>query len=98
MRTFRGFRFNPPRHYIEAGITNGPYEADYEGVIFKNGRCAVQWLTNTNGFELFDSFEEFMKIHGHPEYGTQIVWEKRVNEQRDMVPRTSAQNASNKAS
>lgn len=36
-----------------------------EGVIFKNGKCVLNWLTNLNSITIFDNIEILEKIHGH---------------------------------
>lgn len=46
----------------------------YEGVVFSDGRCVLHWLTAVGSISVFDSLEAMLKIHGHPEYGTDIVW------------------------
>lgn len=80
IRTFRGYRINPPQHYVEEGLTNGPFDPDYEGIIFSDGGVCVHWLTLEGSYELFKGMEDFEKIHLHPEYGTKIVWGKQVYE------------------
>jgi len=74
MRTFVGYRPNPPEHYYEQGAANSPNEPQYEGVIFDDGFVAVRWLTLQHSTELWPDFDGFLRIHGHPEYGTRIVW------------------------
>jgi len=53
---------------------NAPEEVQYEGVVFSDGSCALRWRTAVNSTSLWDSFEDAMEIHGHPEYGTRIVF------------------------
>jgi len=53
---------------------NAPDEVQYEGVIFSDGSCALRWRTAVHSTSLWDSFEDAMRIHGHPEYGTRIVF------------------------
>lgn len=53
---------------------NAPDQPQYEGVVFDNGKCVLNWLTAVNSIAVWDSFEDAMKIHGHPEYGTRIVF------------------------
>lgn len=72
MQQFRGKRPNPPLEYIEKGITNGPNDPDYEGVIFSDGTVALRWLTKKHSLSFFESWDMFYDIHGHPEYGTII--------------------------
>jgi hypothetical protein len=72
MRTFKGFRPNPPEDYTNKGITNGGWTADYEGVIFSDGTVVLRWLTAFKSHSVWDSFRSFYQVHGHPEYGTRI--------------------------
>lgn len=74
MRIFYGIRPNPPKDYIDKGITNGPDKPDYEGIEFSDGTIALRWLTKVNSTSIFSSFDAFYEIHGHPEYGTVIHW------------------------
>jgi hypothetical protein len=36
-----------------------------EGCVFSNKRCTLSWLPVTVSFEMFDSIEDLLKIHGH---------------------------------
>ena len=36
-----------------------------EGVIFKNGKCVLNWLTSLSSITIYDSIEILEKIHGH---------------------------------
>ena len=74
MKLFVGFRPNPPKDYQEKGAANAPDEPQYEGVVFTDGRVAVRWLTQYKSCSIWDSWEDFYQIHGHPEYGTVIKW------------------------
>lgn len=46
----------------------------YEGVVFSDGSCVIKWLTSAKSVSVFHSLQEMLQIHGHPEYGTDIVW------------------------
>ncbi len=73
LRVFKLYRENPPGNYIKDGfsVPEGP---QLEGVVFSDGRVAVRWLTPTGSTSVWDSFEDFEKIHGHPEYGSVWRW------------------------
>jgi hypothetical protein len=49
-------------------------QPQYEGVVFSSGKCVIHWLTASKSVSIFDSLEQMLQIHGHPEYGTEIVW------------------------
>lgn len=74
MRRFRAYRPNAPEHYKAGGYANAPDEPQYEGIVFTDGTVAVRWLTLHRSTSFWDSFDELMAVHGHPEYGTRIDW------------------------
>lgn len=45
-----------------------------EGVIFSNGKVALEWLSNHASTGLYDSIDDVEYIHGH-EGSTQIVFD-----------------------
>ena len=56
-------------------ITMNPSDKpQYEGVIFSDGAVTLRWLTEIGGSEVFNSIEDALKVHGHPEYETEIIW------------------------
>lgn len=74
MRLFYGYRPNPPEGYKESGLANEADQPQYQGVRFDDGTVALKWMTAVHSTSLFDSFGDFLKVHGHPEYGTRIEW------------------------
>ena len=74
MRTFIGFRPDPPTEYREKGITNAGVTPDYEGAISDDGRVAIFWLTQYRSVSVWPDWHSFYQVHGHPEYGTEIVF------------------------
>lgn len=73
MRRFTAYRPAAPDTHTDVQ-KNAPDEVQYEGVVFSDGTCVLRWRTAVGSFSVWDSFEAAMEIHGHPEYGTQIVW------------------------
>lgn len=73
MRRFTAYRPNVPDTHTE-DQRNAPDEVQYEGVIFTDGTCVLRWRTAVNSCSVWDSFNAAMRIHGHPEYGTRIVF------------------------
>jgi len=57
---------------------NDPSEPQYQGCVFESGKCVIQWLTAVSSVSVFDTFEQAMLIHGHPEYGTEIEFHDEV--------------------
>lgn len=74
MKTFSGFRPHPPAEYAEKGITNSGEKPDYEGIVFSDGTVVIRWLTEFRSHSVWRCWEDFERVHGHPEYGTSIVW------------------------
>lgn len=74
MRRFIGFRTHPPDQYYVHGAANPPDQPQYEGVVFSDGTVVVRWLTACGSHAIWNDFESFYRIHGHPEYGTIIRW------------------------
>ncbi|HEY2638927.1 MAG TPA: hypothetical protein VGI66_03460 [Streptosporangiaceae bacterium] len=74
IRTFTGTRPAPPEDYAEKGITNSGLQPDYEGVIFSDGTVVIRWLTAFRSHSVWQDYDTFYQVHGHPEYGTRIVF------------------------
>ena len=75
MRRFMTYRATVPEGYVERGFANPALEPQLEGVVFGDGTVACHWLTGHRSHVIWQSFDDFMAVHGHPEYGTRIVWE-----------------------
>lgn len=73
-RRFVGYRPNIPGRHVAEGRANLPTAPQYEGVVFTDGTVAVRWLTEHRSVSFWADFREFLTIHGHPDYGTRIVW------------------------
>lgn len=76
MRTFVVYRPDISALTHDENQRNAPSRPQFEGVIFSDGRCAIRWLTAKGSTACWDSFEDMLAIHGHPEYGTKIVWDR----------------------
>lgn len=53
---------------------NADAEPQFEGVIWTDGTVTVRWLTKASSHSVWRNIEDCLTIHGHPEYGTEIVW------------------------
>jgi len=73
-RTFAGWRPDPPEEYRAKGITNAGESCDYQGVIFADGSVVVRWMTEFRSHSVWACWDDFYRVHGHPEYGTRIVF------------------------
>ena len=74
MRRFRVYRPHPPEDYYASGAANPPEDVQFEGVVFSDGTVCVRWLTEYRSHSIWASLDDMLKIHGHPEYGTKLVW------------------------
>ena len=72
MKRFHAYRTLDISDTHNADQVNAPEEVQYEGVVFDNGKCVLNWRTAVSSISVWDSFEDAMRIHGHPEYGTRI--------------------------
>lgn len=59
------------------------------GIVFSDGTTVIHWQTKkeTDSTSIFDSFEDFEKIHigQHPKNGTHLVWKKIVGVEKDEL-------------
>lgn len=53
---------------------NADDEAQFEGVIWSDGTVTLRWLTACRSHSIWASLADCLNIHGHPEYGTDIIW------------------------
>lgn len=53
---------------------NAPDAPQYQGVVWADGTVTLRWLTARRSTSVWESFAEMFDVHGHPEYGTRIVW------------------------
>ena len=73
-------RFTAYRRNISARDThnalqkNADDEPQFEGVIWSDGTVTLRWLTACRSTSVWASIADCLSIHGHPEYGTDIVW------------------------
>ena len=55
-----------------------------EGVIFSNGKVALEWLSNHASTNLYDSLDDVEYIHGH-EGRTKIVFDDPVEIKKEEL-------------
>ncbi len=53
---------------------NPPNEPQFEGVEFSDGKVVFHWCTGVKSISVWDSMEDLLKIHGHPEYDSELKW------------------------
>lgn len=74
MRRFQMYRRGDLSATHNESQVNAPDEVQFEGVVFDNGKCVLNWRTAVSSISVWNSFEDAMAIHGHPEYDSELVW------------------------
>lgn len=69
--SLRTKRFVLRRHEDVTGVSGTGIVAI--GVVFKDGKCSMQWNTPVRSICIYDSIDDLMKIHGH-DGATVLVW------------------------
>jgi hypothetical protein len=64
-------------------------QPQYQGVVFADGTTVIRWLTALRSHSTWDDFATFFGVHGHPEYGTVIVWNGAAPPEADQVIRAA---------
>lgn len=90
LRTFTMYRRNVPSETHNENQRNAPDEPQFEGVVFSDGRVAIRWLTAKRSTSTWDSMDDMLAIHGHPEYGSELVWNAAPLPSGDTVVVTEA--------
>lgn len=88
IKRFVGYRPNITPDTHSDDMMNSPDEIQFEGVVLSTGKTFIQWRTNVESTSLFDTYEQFLLIHGHPEYGSKIVFldEDNVRPEEPVMP------------
>ena len=74
MMLFTMYRANVPADTHDENQRNAPDEPQFQGVVFDDGKVAVRWLTAKRSVSVWDSMNDMLAIHGHPEYGSKLIW------------------------
>jgi hypothetical protein len=74
VKNFVCYRPSPPDSYQASGAANPPDVPQFEGTVFSDGTVCIRWLTEHRSHSIWQSWNAAMAIHGHPEYGTKIVF------------------------
>jgi hypothetical protein len=72
VKVFKGYRPNPPKEYESQGLTNKGESPDYVGWVTPQGKVVLEWQTAYKSITIYENWESFYHITGHPEYGTRI--------------------------
>jgi hypothetical protein len=75
MKRFTAYRKNiSERESHNHFQKNKDNEPQFEGVIWTDGTVTLRWLTPCASHSIWSNIEDCLNIHGHPEYGTDIIW------------------------
>jgi hypothetical protein len=75
MRTFTVHRYASPSEATHPeGTVNPPNVPQFEGVEFSDGTVAIRWMTAFHSTSVWDSMDDMLAVHGHPEYESEVVW------------------------
>ena len=79
MQRFTAYQRNISQRYTHNELQkNADSEPLFEGVIWTDGTVTLRWLTACKSHSVWQSIDDCLAIHGHPEYGTEIVWHDGV--------------------
>ena len=79
MKRFRMYRKADLSKTHNENQANPPEEPQFEGVLFSDGVVVVKWLTKKSSISIWNSFDDMMAIHGHPEYESELEWIDKVD-------------------
>ena len=75
IQRFTAYRRNLEVRGTHSNLQRNPdNEPQYEGVIFSDGTVTIRWLTPCKSHSVWANLADLLNIHGHPEYGTEIIW------------------------
>jgi hypothetical protein len=75
MQRFTAYRRNISERDTHNELQKNPDDMpQFEGVMFTDGTVAIRWLTACRSTSVWNSMEDMLNVHGHPEYGTYIAW------------------------
>jgi hypothetical protein len=75
MERFTAYRRKMSERATHNSLQKNPDDQpQYDGVIFDDGKVVIHWRTSVRSTSVFDSLAEMIAIHGHPEYGTEIIF------------------------
>jgi len=83
IRNFQVYRPNQPEGREEDGTGVAPGEVAFEGTIFSDGTVVVRWRTDFKSTSVFNTLDDLLAVHGHPEYGTVIKYSPSWDSQED---------------
>lgn len=79
MRLFVMYRRGDISATHDASQANPPEAPQFEGVEFDDGTVAIRWLTPYRSVSVWNSLEDMLAVHGHPEYGSELAFVSTKN-------------------
>lgn len=75
MKRFTAYRRNISQRGTHTEWQRNPDDQpQYQGVVFDDGVTVIRWMTAVGSTSIFPDLNGMLRIHGHPEYGTEIIW------------------------
>ena len=75
IKRFTAYRLDMDSRDTHTELQKNPEaEPQFEGVIWSDGTVTLRWLTALRSHSVWESLSDCLGIHGHPEYGTKIIW------------------------
>lgn len=75
MKRFTAYRRNISGYGTHNAFQkNADNEPQFEGVVWTDGTVTLRWLTACKSHSVWSNLHDMLVIHGHPEYGTEIIW------------------------
>ena len=74
MKRFQMYRRDMSAAPHNAFQKNPPDQVQFEGVEFSDGAVVIRWLTVCGSTAVWKNMAEMLLVHGHPEYGSELVW------------------------
>ena len=91
MLRFTAYRRNISQRDTHTAVhKNADSEPQYEGVVWSDGTCTLRWLTPIRAHSVWASLYDALAIHGHPEYGTEVVWHDHATPPREWTDQVEA--------
>jgi hypothetical protein len=95
MKRFTAYRQNISLRGTHTELQRNPDDMpQFEGVIWTDGTVTLRWLTACKSTSVWASLFDCLSIHGHPEYGTIIVWHDHSSPPKEWVEQCAAQELS----
>lgn len=75
MKRFTAYRRNISQRDTHSALHKNPDDVpQYEGVVWTDGTVTLRWLTPLRSTSVWPDLHSALGVHGHPEYGTEILW------------------------